>query len=103
MLTSILVSAVTGFASGFVALLIQERKLRRDFQLEFMAENAARLLLESEKWQMRSFAQIKARLGGFEDDELRKVLVRAGAVRFKGQNEEELWGLLKRNKETLNA
>jgi hypothetical protein len=102
MFTSILVSAITGLLSGSVGWLLQERKLRRDFQLEFMAENAARVLLESEKWKMRSFTQIKARLGGFGDDELRKVLVRAGAVRFKGMDEEELWGLLKRNVDSIS-
>jgi hypothetical protein len=96
-LTSIVVSAVTGFITAFLAFLIQERKLRRDYRLEFMAENAARELLECEKWEKRSFVAIKSRLGGFDDDELRKVLVRAGAVRFTGANREELWGLLKRN------
>ena len=65
--------------------------------LEFMAENAAKELLESERWEKRSFTAIKARLGGFEDNELRRVLVRAGAVSFKGANNEELWGLRKRN------
>ena len=65
-----------------------------------MAEKAALKLLESKEWRMRSFDAIKARLGGFPDDELRKVLVRAGAVRFKGRNDEEVWGLLDRNKES---
>ncbi len=96
-LTSIVVSAVTGSIASFLTFLIQERKLRREYQLEFMAENAARELLECERWEKRSFTAIKARLGGFDDDELKKVLVRAGAVRFRGANNEEFWGLLKRN------
>jgi len=58
-----------------------------------MAEQVARELLSFERWSKRSFAAIKRRLGGFEDDELRKILVRAGAVRFHGDHEEELWGL----------
>lgn len=100
-LTSIVVPAVTAVIAALLTLLVQERKLRRDYRLEFMAENAARELLESKQWQKRSFTAIKARLGGFDDDELRKVLVRAGAVRFKGKGGEELWGLLKRNEATL--
>ena len=42
---------------------------------EFMAEQVARQLLEHEKWQRRSFKAIKHRLGGFDDDELRTILV----------------------------
>ena len=103
-ITSILTSAVTATAAWF----IQRDKLRRDFELdrerirtEFMAEQVAKQLLESEKWEKRTFEAIERRLGGFEKDELRKILVRAGAVRFEGQEGKELWGLLSRNKDDL--
>lgn len=42
---------------------------------------------------------IKKRLGGFDDEELRRIMVRAGAVRFEGSDGKELWGLISRNKE----
>jgi hypothetical protein len=74
-LTSIVAGGASGFLTGCLGVVFQERKLRRDYKLEFMAENAAGKLLESKEWRMRSFTAIKARLGGFEDDELRKVLV----------------------------
>jgi hypothetical protein len=32
------------------------------------------------KWRLRSFDVIKFHLGGFEDDDLRKMLVKAGAI-----------------------
>ncbi len=67
----------------------------------FMAEQAVRDLLEVEIWPKRSFEAIKSRVGGFEDDELRKILVRAGAVRFKGKENKELWGLVSRNKKKI--
>ena len=66
-----------------------------------MAEQVARALLENEKWKKRSFEEIKKRLGGFEDDELRKILVRSGAVKFVASDGKELWGLLSRNKDDL--
>ena len=45
---------------------------------------------------------IKKRLGGFGDDELRKLLVRAGAVRaFRNKDGAELWGLASLNPELL--
>lgn len=103
---TIVASMITAALTALATFLIQERRLRRDFELdrdrlrtEFMAERVARKLLESEKWKKRSFLEIEKRLGGFEDNELRKILVRAGAVRFEGDN--ELWGLLSRNTDDL--
>jgi len=103
---TIIASVITAALTALATFLIQERRLRRDFELdrdrlrtEFMAEQVARKLLESEKWKKRSFLEIEKRLGGFEDNELRKILVRAGAVRFEGDN--ELWGLLSRNTDDL--
>ena len=129
MLATIIIAIIVAVA----AVLIQEKKLRKDFELdrgrmrtdrmaedvagrilgderwakggagdEFTAEKAVRELLGSERWsKQRSFKTIKGRLGGFEDDELRKVLVRAGAIRFKGQGDSELWGLMSRNQDNL--
>jgi hypothetical protein len=48
-------------------------------------------------------AVIKVHLGGFADDELRKILVRAGAVRFEAKSGSELWGLLERNHDLLGV
>jgi len=66
-----------------------------------MAEQAAKKLLESPEWKKRSFDEIKNRLAGFDDNELRKILVRSGAVRFEGDNSRELWGLISRNETNL--
>jgi hypothetical protein len=52
---------------------------------------------ESSDTEERSFGAIKHRLGGYGDDELRRLLVSIGAVRFEGKGGEELWGLLNRN------
>ena len=99
---TIITSAVTAFLTAIVAYVIQERKLRTELRTEFMAEQAAKSLLENPRWQKRSFAEIKKRLGGFNDDELRKILVRAGAVRFERKEDgEELWGLISKNQADL--
>jgi hypothetical protein len=66
-----------------------------------MAEQVAKKLLESPKWKMRSFDEIKKRLAGFDDNELRKILVRSGAVRFEGKENKELWGLISKNENEL--
>jgi|SRR5579863_2772984 hypothetical protein len=84
------------------AKLDQEaQRLRREFQLEFAAETAAKALLEDRRFEQRTFTTIKRHLRGFEDDELRKLLVRAGAVCFESQTGDELWGLLERNRDKL--
>jgi hypothetical protein len=96
-ITAVIVAALTGYAT----FRIQEERLKKELKTEFMAEKVAKELLSDEKWTLRSFEAIRKRLGGFEDDELRKILVRAGAVRFEGDSKEELWGLIERNKSKL--
>jgi len=96
-IASVLTALITAVLAGLVTFAVQERKLRAELRTEFMAEHAARSLLENERWTKRSFEAIKNRLGGFGDDELWKILVRAGAVRFESSQAEELWGLTSRN------
>lgn len=98
MFITILTSAITALVTGLITFTIQERKLRMELRTEFMAEQAAKSLLENERWQKRSLQEIKKRLGGFDDQELRKILVRAGAVRFEASDGKELWGLISRNR-----
>lgn len=98
MLETVFTSLVTALITGLVTFSVQERKLKSELRTEFMAEQVATTLLEDEKWKKRSFTEIQKRLGGFEDDELRRILVRAGAVRFVTEDGKELWGLLSRNR-----
>lgn len=95
--TAVIVAALT----GYITFRVQEERLKKEMKTEFMAEKVAKDLLNNEKWTKRSFNEIKKRLGGFEDDELRKILVRAGAVRFEDQDGKELWGLLSKNGSSL--
>jgi hypothetical protein len=92
-------------------LKLQEERLRAELRTEFMAETAIRQLLNHPAWKRRSFRAIKRKMGGsptgaaFEDNELRKLLIRSGAVCFwHGQSgqEEEYWGLIEKNQDKLN-
>lgn len=102
---TIIVSAITAIITavimGLVTFALQERKLKWELRTEFMAEQAAKALLEHDDWNMRSFEEIRKRLGGFENDELRKILARAGAVKFKGDDGKELCGLTSKDKSKL--
>jgi len=89
-------------AAQEASLRAQEARLRTELRTEFMAEEAIRLLLEHEDWTLRSFEEIKRRIRGFSDDELRQLLVRAGAVAFeRTRGGDELWGLRERNRARL--
>ena len=88
------ITTLTGFR-------LQRDRLRVELRTQFMAEEAIRQLLLDERWKLRSFERIKRRVGGFDDDELRQLLVRAGALRFQGRSGEELWGLRQRNLDQL--
>lgn len=95
--TATVTAVITAFVTGLITFWLQERRLRTELRTEFMAEQAAKTLLENERWEKRSFVEIKKRLGGFDDDELRKILVRGGAVRFEATDGAELWGLVSKN------
>jgi len=80
----------------------QEARLRTELRTEFMAEEAIRALLSHEDWTLRSFEAIKRRVKGFDDNELRQLLVRAGAVAFERRDSStELWGLREKNLDEL--
>ncbi len=68
---------------------------------EFMAEETARMFLSHKSFTDRSFETLRRHLGGFEDDELRKILVRAGAMRIYREDGSEWWRLLTRMDEFI--
>jgi hypothetical protein len=87
---------------------IAEQKIRLEQRTLFQAERAAYELLSDHRWPTRSFEQIRQHIGGFSDEELRQILVRAGALRVQpptdisdssignSKSEAEFWGLLER-------
>jgi len=100
-IVSALTAIITAVITGLVTFALQERKLKWELRTEFMAEQAAKALLEHDDWNMRSLEEIKKRLGGVDDSELRKILVRAGAVKFESNDGKELGGLIYKNKDKL--
>lgn len=74
----------------------QLRMLHEQHKTEFMAEETARHFLNHKSFTDRSFETLQKNLGGFADDELRKILVRAGAIRVYREDGSEWWRLLSR-------
>ena len=81
-LVPIVVALITSVITGFITFRLQEHRLRTELRTEFMVEETVKQLLNHPKWEQRSFSVIKQKVGGFEDDDLRKLLVRSGALRF---------------------
>ena len=100
---SALVALVVALLTTFTTMRSQRDRLRTELRTQFMAEEAIVQLLEHKDWGLRSFEEIKKRIGGFDDDTLRQMLVRAGAVRFYRRHDgAELWGLRRRNLSDLD-
>lgn len=70
--------------------------LREENKTDNVAEETIRYYLDHEGHLMRSFKHLSTKIAGFEEDELRRLLVRAGAVRFhRNEDKEEMWCLVK--------
>ena len=79
----------------------QLRILQEQHKVDFMAELTARHFLSHKSFTDRSFDTLRNHLGGFGDDELRKILVRAGAIRIYREDGSEWWRLLSRMDEFI--
>lgn len=102
--TSIGVAAATAVGT----FNIQKSKFKKDFEYDLQgirthktAEDIARRLLEHERFQKRKFTTIRYHIRGFEDNQLRQILLRAGAVAFENKDGEEFWGLIERNEDKV--
>jgi len=91
---------------GLLSWWLQKDRASTDLKIaleaiktEHMAETTALYYLNHKGYIDRSFELLRMRLGGFGDDELRKILVRAGAVRYIREDGSEWWRLLSRLEE----
>lgn len=93
---------------GLISYFLQRQQYRHNLELrreadktDFMAESTARHFLSHKGYTDRSFETLRKHLGGFDDQELRKILVRAGAVRIYREDGTEWWRLLSRMEEYI--
>jgi hypothetical protein len=95
------VSLVVATIVAVTTVRLERERLRTELRTEFMAEAAIRALLSVDDLPLRSFEKIRHHVGGFEDPELRRLLIRSGALRFKARDGSEMWGLRDRNLDRL--
>jgi hypothetical protein len=102
-------SALLGAAvGGAISFLLNRQQFRNQLRVqqeqhkvEYMAEETVRHFLGHKSFTDRSFETLRSHLGGFGDDELRKILVRAGAIRVYRADGSEWWRLLSRMDEFI--
>ena len=94
-------------ASGVVAVLLQRRQFAHEKSMHVLEnqgkENVKTLLTEMlshGSFVRRSFGAMRNKIGGYSDDELRKLLHEAGAKRAgSGADDDEWWYLASREDE----
>lgn len=97
-----LIGGLVTFAINRQQFKHQIKALREEHKTEFMAETTVRHFLSHKSYTDRSFDVLVKHLGGFEEDDLRKILVRAGAVREYHSDGTEWWYLLSREGERID-
>ncbi len=93
-------SAIVGAFGGIIVAILTIRSQRARLKAEFATENSTETALHHflalHHFPYRTFPMIRHYIGGFESNELRKLLVRAGAVRFMAADGTEVWALRER-------
>ena len=98
-LASLFGAVVGGSITFFLNRQLHKHQLalaHEQHKTEFMAEETARHFLNHKGYTDRSFETLQMHLGGFEEEELRKILVRAGAIRVYREDGSEWWRLISR-------
>lgn len=103
----LLIAAIPSVITGIISYLVFHQQLM-SYKRETMAERTAKHFLKHKSFTDRSFETLKKYLGGWDkdEDELRRILVRAGAIRtFRDESnrkQTEWWTLLSRMPEKIN-
>lgn len=74
---------------------------RREKQNMAKAARNLETILRAPEWTKRSIRAISERMGGYPDEELRRMLTSIVAVRCRRKDGQELWGLLEMNRDDL--
>lgn len=102
---TLLIATIPAIVTGLISYILSAKQ-REKSKAELMVIKSARHFLKHKTFTDRSFKTLKNYLGGWDnnEDELRKILVSAGAVRVfrDDKDNEEWWYLLSRAAERIN-
>ncbi|WP_406062169.1 hypothetical protein OG462_29370 [Streptomyces sp. NBC_01077] len=100
-LAAVVIPLVVSLVTSLLAWKSHDDRLRAELRTEFTAEAVITHLLRDSRWDTRKFTTIQGYLKGFGENELRKLLVRSGALCFDEAGD-EVWGLRERNRDKWN-
>ncbi|MEO0496123.1 MAG: hypothetical protein AAF141_01960, partial [Pseudomonadota bacterium] len=95
------ISAMIAFVVAYYASRGAENRLKEKYERELSPQKLARQVLLAKRSKSLPFAVLQAHFGGLDDNQLRRALLAAGALRFKAEDGSEEWGLISRNKARL--
>lgn len=100
---------IGGVLTGLFNLLLQARQFNHNkelFLLQNRSKEQAKEILEEmlnhKKYVDRSFEALKGKIGGFNDDEIRKILLEIGAIKAIRKDDGTEWWYLKDRREERN-
>jgi len=104
-------SALGGaLVGGAISLLLQREQFRQEGEMHrqenktvYAAEDTVRRMLSHTKYECRRFSALRKALLGFDDNELRRLLIRAGACSVDRGDGEEWWVLSEREPEYFSS
>ena len=98
-----IIGRLISFSFQYLQFKHEIAAINAEQKTDFMAESTVIHFLSHKSFTDRSFETLKIHLGGIEDDELRKILVRAGDIRVFRDTDvtDEWWRLLSRNEEYI--
>ena len=100
---------VGGLLTGFINFLLQRSQFKHNKEMFYLknqsSEKAKEYLLEllnHKTYPERKFTTLEKRLGAYEGESLRKLLIEVGALRSQSATGEEMWYLKEREQERRN-
>ncbi|TXC78772.1 hypothetical protein [Luteibaculum oceani] len=96
----IFIAAIPAVISGVVSYILASNQIKKS-RADLMVIQSAKHYLSHKTNVERSFESLKKALGGWDndEDELRRILVSAGAIRTYRSDNSEWWSLLTRGSE----
>ena len=100
---------VGGLLTGLINYLLQRSQFRHNKEM-FYLKNQSREkskeylieLLNHKTYPERKFTTLEKRIGAYQGEELRRLLIEVGALRTQSQSGEEFWYLKEREQERKN-
>lgn len=102
-LVAALIALEVSVITSLVTSLHTVKRLGRELLLDMQPVAKDKKLLQCPNWRLSTFKTLNHHILGFEEDELRQVLIHAGAVRSADAHGVENWGLPERAEDLLKS